>query len=127
MSNGGIQALLAESGFEDAAEPLGDSMFRMEWEAATLVIGAAGESVVVIAPLFDQLPANNDGAFLRRLLELNSEMGGTASFAVQSDGAVVLQVGRGLQGLDAGEFSLLIGTVGRFANEYREPLKAEFY
>ena len=127
MGNARVAELLASSGFDDAATPMGDGMFMLQWGAATLIAGAAGESVIVYSPLFDRLPSSNVQAFLRRLLELNSDMGGTASFLVQKDSSVALQVGRGLRGLDAQEFSLMLGTVGRFADEYRSLLARDFY
>jgi hypothetical protein len=46
---------------------------------------------------------------------------------MQKDGSVVLQVGRGVKGLDAHEFGLMLGTVGRFADEYDDRLREEFY
>jgi len=128
MSGGDLVAeLLTKSGFDDAAEPIGNGMFRIEWGAATLITGAAGESIVVYAPLFEAVPETNTEAFLRRLLELNSDMGGTAAFLVQKDGSVALQVGRGIDGLDHKEFSLMIGTVGRFADDFGDKLASEFY
>lgn len=127
MSRELVAELLAKSGFDDAADPIGDGMFKLEWGAATLITGAAGESIVVYCPMFDRPPAQNAEGFFRRLLELNSDMGGTAAFLVQKDDSVALQVGRGLDGLDAKEFSLMIGTVGRFADEYGDQLANEFY
>ena len=39
----------------------------------------------------------------------------------------MLQVGRGVKGLDAGEFAIMIGTDGKFADDYDDQLRDEFY
>jgi hypothetical protein len=121
-----LQGLLAQSGMGDIAEKLGDQMYRIQWGSAALVTCTLGESIVVLAPMFDAPPRERE-RFFQRILEINAEMGGTAAFALQPDGAIVLQVGRGLAGLDAHEFGLMLGTVGRFADEYDDRLRAEFY
>jgi hypothetical protein len=54
-------------------------------------------------------------------------MGGVASFAIQSDGWVVLHAGRALKGIDAQEFETLVAGVGRFADQFDDQLIAEFY
>ena len=54
-------------------------------------------------------------------------MGGTAGFAISPEGSIVLQVGRGIKGLDANEFALMLGTVGKFADDYDDTLRDEFY
>jgi hypothetical protein len=122
-----LTGLLEAAGLAEAAEKVGDSMYRLQWGSATLVTGTVGDGIVVIAPMFDGPPATNVEAFYRRLLEINSEMGGTAALSMQKDGSVVLQVGRGVKGLDAHEFGLMLGTVGRFADEYDDRLREEFY
>ncbi len=127
MSQSLLEGLLRDAGLADAAQKVGESMYRIKWGSATLVTGTVGEGIVVIAPLFDSPPENNTEAFYKRLLEINAEMGGTAALAVQRDGSVVLQVGRGVTGLDAGEFGLMLGTVGKFADEYDDKLRDEFY
>lgn len=119
--------LLADTGLGDAAEAVGDGLYRIKWGSATLVAGVFGDGVAVIAPLFDAPPARDREEFFRRLLEINGELGGTAAFAVQPDGAVVLQVGRGIAGLDAQELGLMIGTVGKFADDWDDRLREEFY
>ncbi len=43
------------------------------------------------------------------------------------DGWVVLHAGRALKGLDPQEFSTLIASVGRFADQFDDQLIAEFY
>ena len=122
-----LAALIEEAGLADAAEKVGDSMYRLKWGSATLVTGTVGDGIVVIASMFDSPPDANQEGFFKRLLEINSEMGGTATLALQRDGSVVLQVGRSLKGLDAHEFGLMLGTVGRFADEYDDRLRDEFY
>lgn len=122
-----LAQLIDEAGLGDAAERVGASMYRLKWGSATLITGTVGEGIVVIAPMFESPPKNNLEAFYKRLLEINSEMGGTATLALQADGSIVLQVGRGIKGLDSHEFSLMLGTVGRFADEYDDRLDKEFY
>jgi hypothetical protein len=127
MGEGVLTELLKEAGLADAAEKVGESMYRIEWGSATLVTGVVGDGIVVIAPMFEAPPASNTEAFFRRLLQINGEMGGTATIALQADGSVVLQVGRGVKGLDAHEFGMMLGTVGRFADQYDNRLHDEFY
>ena len=122
-----LEQLLAEAGLADAADKVGDSMYRIRWGSTTLVTGSVGDGIVVIAPMFDAPPASRQEPFYRRLLEINCEMGGTAALSLQQDGSVVLQVGRGVRGLDAHELGLMVGTIGRFAGEYGEKLRREFY
>ena len=122
-----LKNLLAEANLTDKAQKVGDSMYRLRWGSATVIAGTAGDAIVVIAPLFDALPSQGADALCKRLLEINGTLGGTAAFAISSEGAVVLQVGRGLQGLDADEFSMMLGTVGKFADDYDDKLRAEFY
>ncbi len=102
-------------------------MYRMEWGSASVICVARGSAVVAIAPLFKTLPKTKVEAFYKRLLRLNAEMGGTASFAVQEDESVVLQTGRGVEGLDPDELKLLLNTVGKFADDYDDLLDKEFY
>ena len=77
--------------------------------------------------MFEKLPKKNTDEFCYRILKLNAEMGGTAAFAIQTDGSVVLQCGRGLDGLDPEELKLLLNTVGKFADDYDDILDKEFY
>ena len=118
---------MTQNGLLDSAQKLGDAMYRLRWGSATVITTIVGESIVVIAPLFDALPDKDPAGFCRRILELNSDLGGTASFAIQKNGAVVLQVGRGVKGLDADEFGLMLATVGKFADDYDDMLEAEYY
>lgn len=122
-----LSRLLAECGLQDKAEPVGPDMVRLKWGSATVVCAARGAAIVAIAPMFAAPPAKDPDTFCRRLLELNAEMSGTASFAIQKDGQVVLQSGRGIDGLDAGELELLLSAVGKFADDYDDLLEAEFY
>jgi len=122
-----LESMLEQCELTDKADKVGEAMYRFRWGSATVVAGAAGEAIVVIAPLFPALPENKSADFCQRLLQLNSRMGGTAGFALAPDGAVVLQAGRGVKGLDADEFRLMLGTVGKFADDYDDPLRDEFY
>ena len=54
-------------------------------------------------------------------------MGGMASFAIQSDGWVILHAGRALKGMDSSEFATMVSGVGRFADQFDDQLIGEFY
>ena len=122
-----LKSSLEATGLLSAAEEVGEGMYRLAWGSATVVCVARGTAVVAIAPMFEALPKKNVGEFCAHILKLNAEMGGTAAFAIQSDGSVVLQSGRGLQGLDPDELKLLLNTVGKFADDYDDTLDKEFY
>ncbi len=122
-----LEALLERCDLTDKATKIGDTMYMLRWGSATVIAGASGEAIVVLAPLFEKLPDKNPDKFCRRLLELNGQMGGTAGFAISADGSVVLQVGRGVKGIDSNEFALMLGTVGKFADDFDDVLKNEFY
>jgi hypothetical protein len=122
-----LERLLDELQLRDKAQRVADGMYRFRWGSANVIAGAAGEAICVVAPLFPALPERNPDGFCRRLLELNGRMGGTAGFALAADGSVVLQTGRGVAGLDASEFALMLGTVGKFADDHDDALHAEWY
>ena len=122
-----ISNLLKDAGLADAAEQIGDGMFRLKWGSATIICVASGQGIVAVAPLFEKPPEKNQLAFFRRLLELNADLGGTAAFSVHKNGTVALQCGRTLQGLDANELKIMLATVGKFADDYDDKLRDEFY
>lgn len=122
-----LESNLELCGLLSAAEKVGDGMYRLEWGSATVVCAARGSALVAIAPMFEALPNKKVDDFCQRILKLNAEMGGTAAFAIQTDGSVVLQCGRGLQGMDPDELKLLLNTVGKFADDYDDILDKEFY
>ena len=119
--------LLAEAGLADKAERLDERLVRLQWGSAFVISGISGSAVVAIAPMFKALPAGNELAFFRKLLEHNAHMGGMASFAIQPDGWVVLHAGRALKGLDANELGTMIAAVGKFADQFDDQLIAEFF
>lgn len=127
MSPVDFHALLAEAGLGEQAVKLDDQLVRLQWGSAFVIAGFSGSAVIAIAPLFPRLPAGNEPAFCKRLLEHNAHMGGMAAFAIQPDGWVVLQAARGVKGLDAAELATLIASVGRFADQYDDALAAEFF
>jgi len=122
-----LEGLLERCDLTDKSKKIGDTMYMLRWGSATVIAGASGEAIVVLAPLFETLPDRDPDRFCRRLLELNGQMGGTAGFAISADGSVVLQVGRGVKGIDADEFALMLGTVGKFADDFDDALRDEFY
>jgi hypothetical protein len=122
-----LKSHLEACGLLATAEAVGDGMYRLAWGSATVVCVARGNAIVAIAPLFDHLPRERTQEFFEQMLRLNAEMGGTAAFAIQGDGAVVLQSGRGIEGLDPQELKLVLSTVGKFADDYDDKLKEDFY
>ncbi len=119
--------LLEEAGLADKAAKVDDRLVRLQWGSAFVIAGVSGSAVVAIAPLFRALPAGKEPAFFKKLLELNAQMGGMASFAIQPDGWVVLHAGRAIKGLDGQELATMISAVGKFADQYDDQLIAEFY
>ena len=99
----------------------------MQWGSAFVLVGVSGSAIVAIAPLFRTPPTDKEPAFYRKLLEHNAYMGGMASFAIQPDGWVILHAGRAISGMDAQEFATMVAGVGRFADQFDDPLIAEFY
>lgn len=126
-TDGILGKLLAEAGLAQAAQQVADAVYRLKWGSATILCVTSGEGIVALSPLFDAPPTKNREAFFLRLLQLNAEIGGTAAFAVHQNGTIALQVGRTLAGLDANEFRLMLATVGKFADDYDEKLRDEFY
>jgi hypothetical protein len=122
-----LDDLLASGGLAEKAVAIDDNLVRLQWGSAFVIVGISGSAVVAIAPLFRAVPRGKEQAFYRKLLEHNAYMGGIASFAIQSDGWVVLHAGRPLKGIDGQEFATLVAGVGRFADQFDDQLIAEFY
>lgn len=122
-----LDKLLADSGLADKAQSLGDNLVRMQWGSAFVIVGVSGSAIVAIAPLFREVPRDNTVAFYKRLLEHNAYMGGMASFAIQTDGWVILHAGRAIKGIDHTEFATMVSGVGRFADQFDDQLIGEFY
>ncbi len=122
-----LDDLLASGGLAEKAVAIDDNLVRLQWGSAFVIVGISGSAVVAIAPLFRAVPRGRETAFYRKLLEHNAFMGGIASFAIQSDGWVVLHAGRPLKGIDGQEFATLVAGVGRFADQFDDQLIAEFY
>jgi hypothetical protein len=122
-----LDELLTGSGLREKSARIDDRLVRLQWGSAFVIVGISGSAVVSIAPLFRAVPAGKEQAFYRRLLEHNAYMGGIASFAIQSDGWVVLHAARALKGIDPQEFGALVAGVGRFADRFDDQLIAEFY
>jgi hypothetical protein len=122
-----LDDLMASAELADRAVRIDDNLMRLQWGSAFVIVGISGAAVVAIAPLFRAVPRGKELAFYRKLLEHNAYMGGIASFAIQSDGWVVLHAGRPLKGMDGDEFSTLVAGVGRYADQFDDQLIAEFY
>lgn len=127
MTPPNLTNLLADSGLADKAQALGDNLVRLQWGSAFVIVGVSGSAIVAIAPLFREVPRDNTDAFYKKLLEHNAYMGGMASFAIQTDGWVILHAGRALKGMDANEFATMVSGVGRFADQFDDQLISEFY
>jgi hypothetical protein len=122
-----LDDLLAGSSLADKIARIDDNLVRLQWGSAFVIAGISGTVVVAIAPLFRAVPRSKELAFYRKLLEHNAYMGGMASFAIQGDGWVVLHAARPVKGIDPHEFETLVAGVGRFADQFDDPLIAEFY
>jgi hypothetical protein len=127
MSNATLEKLLAESGLGDKAVKVEENLVRLQWGSAFVLVGVSGSAIVAIAPLFRAVPTGKELAFFKKLLEHNAYMGGMASFALQTDGWVVLHSGRAIKGIDPYEFATMVSGVGRFADQFDDQLIAEFY
>ena len=122
-----LDDLMTSGGLADKAARIDENLARLQWGSAFVIVGISGSAVVAIAPLFRAVPRGKELPFYRKLLEHNAYMGGIASFAIQSDGWVVLHAGRPLKGIDGQEFATLVAGVGRFADQFDDQLIAEFY
>jgi hypothetical protein len=122
-----LDDLMTSGGLADKAIRIDENLARLQWGSAFVIVGISGSAVVAIAPLFRAVPRTRELAFYRKLLEHNAYMGGIASFAIQSDGWVVLHAGRPIKGIDGQEFATLVAGVGRFADQFDDQLIAEFY
>lgn len=122
-----LAALLEECGLMERAVKVEDSVYHLQWGSAEVVVGITNHAVAVFAPMFKELPAGREAIFCFRLLQLNDVMGGVASFAIQSDGWIVLHAGRSTKGMDAGEFRTLVMAVCQFADLYDDQLYVEFF
>ncbi len=122
-----LDSLLADSGLADKAHEVDKNLVRMQWGSAFVLVGISGSAIVAIAPLFREPPKAKSAEFHKKLLEHNAYMGGMASFAIQTDGWVILHAGRALKGMDSTEFAAMVAGVGRFADQFDDQLIAEFY
>ena len=122
-----LEKLLQDSGLAEKAQQVDKNLVRLQWGSAFVLCGISGSAIVAIAPLFRAPPRDKTAEFYKKLLEHNAYMGGMASFAIQSDGWVILHAGRAIRGMDASEFATMVAGVGRFADEFDDKLIAEFY
>jgi Tir chaperone protein (CesT) family len=122
-----LEKLLTDSGLAEKSQEVDKNLVRMQWGSAFVLVGISGSAIVAIAPLFREPPHDKATAFYKKLLEHNAYMGGMASFAIQTDGWVILHAGRAIKGMDANEFATMVAGVGRFADQFDDQLIAEFY
>jgi hypothetical protein len=82
--------------------------------------------LLFVAPVMP-IPHVGRETFYRRLLELSFLTTSDAAFAVDSNRQeIVVRALRRLSGLDYEEFEDLLETVGKVADDWDEPLRAEF-
>lgn len=82
------------------------------------------DSFTVWSPVL-QLPASNEAQLMRKLLEMNWSDTFEACFGIL-DSRVVAMATRSVADLSPGEISRTITIVATIADEYDEPLQAEF-
>lgn len=122
-----LKTLLEESGLLDRAECIDDDLYRLQEGSAMVVVGIKGRALVIISPMFKGLPAGKQAEFCFALLQINSTLGGIASFAIQPDGWIVIHGGRDVTGMDSDEFKMLISAVAKAADHYDNVLLDQFY
>ncbi len=82
--------------------------------------------LLFVAPVL-ALPATGRESLYRKLLELSFLSTSDAAFAIDSHrDEIVTRALRRLSGLDYEEFEDLLETVGKVADEWDDPLRAEF-
>ncbi len=86
----------------------------------------AGDSIVHVTFPILRLPEDNAEAVLRRLLELNHELGAFASFSLDGKGKVWLGAGRFAEDLNDHELRELIAQVAGLADRYDAELLEAF-
>lgn len=85
------------------------------------------ESLLLVVRLgIMKVPAGAEAAFYARLLDINHEFKGRASFSVRDDGTVCLTSGRPVEDLDPGEIIDLILWTSEQADDYDDVLLTEF-
>lgn len=122
-----LKTLLEQSGLLERAEEKEDSLYQLQEGSAMVVIGIKGRALVIISPMFKGLPPGKEAEFCFRLLQINSSLGGVASFAIQPDGWVVIHGGRDVTGMDTDEFKALVSAVATAADYFDNVLLDQFY
>src|SRR3954469_2801579 len=107
-----LESLLKDSGLAEKAQTIEANLVRLQWGSAFVIVGVSGSAIVAIAPMFREVPRDKVTDFYKKLLEHNAYMGGMASFAIQTDGWVILHSGRALKGIDSTEFANMVAGVG---------------
>jgi hypothetical protein len=96
--------------------------------SATVVINVLVDHgvLLLLSPIMP-VPERHQLSLYRRLLELNFLGTADAGFAIDSESEMVyLRAMRQLQGLDFDEFAQLVDAVAKVADEWDDPLRAEF-
>jgi hypothetical protein len=76
-----------------------------------------------MAPVVE-IPADNQAAFFKELLEINHTLYGVA-FTIQSNWAYIKMI-REVEGLEEAEISAMLSRVGFYADDYDDKLQAKY-
>jgi len=82
--------------------------------------------VLVVRLAIMRVPADNPVPLLHRLLDLNHQLNGRASFSVHDDSVVYLTSGRPVEDLDPGEVIDLLLWTSEQADHFDDVLLTEF-
>ncbi len=124
-----IDALGGDSRASSALGPDAWAIFRgsvLGYVALIAPGDAEGDSIVHVTFPILRAPADGAEPLLRRLLELNHELGAFASFSLDGRGKVWLGAGRFAADLDDHELRELIAQVAGLADRYDDELLAAF-
>jgi len=86
----------------------------------------AAEPFVHVKFMIMKVPASGEAAFLRRLLELNHDLGNFAGFSVDTHDRVWLGAGRFAADLEPAELSELISQTARLSDRFDDQLLEAF-
>jgi hypothetical protein len=84
-----------------------------------------GTELMILFPVM-QVPVAKSLAFYRRLLEINNNLRGRASFAINPDNMVILVTGRTIRDLDPNELASMVIVTAALADDYDDLLLDEF-
>jgi hypothetical protein len=124
-----IDALGGDSGVSSALGPDAWAIFRggvLGYVALITPEDGEGDSIVHVTFPILRIPEQDAGPLLKRLLELNHELGAFASFSLDGRGKVWLGAGRFAADLGDHELRELIAQVAGLADRYDGELLEAF-